>query len=148
MNMNRLIILLLLAAPLAQAEIYRCDSPDGPVFSDKPCGDQAEIITVQDSSAGINTGPSEETRAYLAQKRDERAQARKQASLNRPPAPSAPARAVEPYGQQVYPGYWGGDLYPNRPGRPPRPDHPDLLPEPPRLPDGGDGVLRPAGGGR
>ena len=42
-----LILILLAISPLAAATIYKCDGPDGPIFSDQPCapdaatGDQA-----------------------------------------------------------------------------------------------------------
>jgi hypothetical protein len=137
--MNRLLFLLLLAAPLAQAQIYRCDGDQGPVYSDKPCGEQAEVVTVQDSSSGISPGPSDDVKDYLASKREERAndRAQQQAAPNNPAQPPLVVTEGQNYG---YPVYWPGNG--NRPVRP-KPQPP--IQPPPDLEPGGS-VLRPRGG--
>ena len=35
------------SVPVLQAQVYKCDGPDGTVFSDMPCGDSAEEIAVE-----------------------------------------------------------------------------------------------------
>lgn len=44
----------LLSGPFgaANAEVFRCNGPDGVSYSDTPCGDDAERITVQDNRIG------------------------------------------------------------------------------------------------
>lgn len=76
--MNKAIFCLLAAPALASAQIYRCDTPRGPVFSDERCGEEASLVTVTDESAGLGGGPPEEVREYLARKRQERAEQRRQ----------------------------------------------------------------------
>lgn len=39
-----------------QAQIYRCDTDTGTRFSDQPCGDNAETITIPDNRIGGNFG--------------------------------------------------------------------------------------------
>ena len=118
-----LLFALVLAASFTEAQIYRCETSQGPVFSDTLCGDQAELITIEDDSSGITPGPSDETREYLAQKREERAEARRekaQAQLFRAQNP-----LVVPQQQPVeYPAYWPADRYRHRPIQRPRPDRP------------------------
>lgn len=46
---------LLIAGPVS-AEIYRCETGGGVQFSDTPCGDQSERITVEDNRIGGNFG--------------------------------------------------------------------------------------------
>lgn len=143
--MKRLSLLLLLAAGAAHAEIYRCETEQGPVFSDRPCAADAQTVTVQDSSAGISDGPSDEERAYLAQKRDERAAERaqrQQEAVQSSPAPQP--YTIDSY-DEGYP-YWWNRPVPPRPRpprpRPPDPDQPDTLPSLPDVPGSGS-VLRP-----
>lgn len=126
-----LIIALTLAAPAAQGEIYRCESEQGTVFSDRPCGDEAVVVAIEDESAGIAPGPPEEVRDYLAQKREERAreraeqrQAAREAASRQPP----PVVTVE---RPAYPAWWGPSPYP--PMRP-RPPHNRPRPQPPVMP--------------
>ena len=114
---------LALVASLTEAEIYRCETSQGPVFSDMLCGNQAELITIEDDSSGITSGPTEETREYLAQKREERAEARKekaraQVFRARNPVVLPEQRPVE------NPAYWPADRYWRRPINRPRPDRP------------------------
>ncbi len=111
---------LALVASFTEAQIYRCETSQGPVFSDTLCGDQAELITIGDDSSGITPGPPDETREYLARKREERAEARKEK------AQGQVFRAHNhPEQQSVeYPAYWPAGRYWHRPIHRPRPDHP------------------------
>ncbi|MGB1949466.1 MAG: DUF4124 domain-containing protein [Marinobacter sp.] len=57
--MVRLMSLLwvLMALPLAaEAEVYRCTTDTGTSFSDQPCGDNAETVTIRDNRIGGNFG--------------------------------------------------------------------------------------------
>ena len=139
--MKALLTVLLLAAPAVQAEIYRCDGPQGLVYSDKPCGEQAEVVTVDESSSGISMGPPEEVRDYLASQREERATEREEKQRAQAARPAAPV-TVPVYESAGYPVYWPNAGYPNRPGRPPRP-----RPEPPIVdqpgPGNGGSLVRP-----
>lgn len=42
------------AIEFANAEVYRCSGPDGVSYSDTPCGDNAERVTVPDNRIGGN----------------------------------------------------------------------------------------------
>ncbi|MDH3903765.1 MAG: hypothetical protein OEU84_10075 [Xanthomonadales bacterium] len=64
-------------APVTVAEIYKCDGPDGPVYSDQKCGSDAANVELQESS-GLS-GVSEQDKADLAEKKLEREQEREQA---------------------------------------------------------------------
>jgi hypothetical protein len=125
------------------AAIYRCETPDGPVFSDQKCDDNAEIVTLGDQSQGLGGGPSEEVRDYLDQKRQERAAQREKAAQLRPAQaqPSVTPSTQPTENADLLPGY----VRPIRPIVRPRP-----RPEQPRSPDSGgekpgDGatVIRP-----
>ena len=74
---TRLIALIaLVITPAAVAEIYKCDGPDGPIYSDKKCGSDAANVEVLESSG--MSGVSEQDKADLAEKKQEREQARSQ----------------------------------------------------------------------
>jgi hypothetical protein len=64
----------LLISPMAIAEIYKCDGPDGPVYSDMKCGPGAATVKIAHTS-GVS-GVSDETKAELAQKKANRAEDR------------------------------------------------------------------------
>jgi hypothetical protein len=136
------LLALILATPAAQADIYRCESDRGIVFSDRPCSEEATVVTIEDSSAGIAPGPPEEVREYLAQKREERAEER---AARRQAAREAAARATPPVvtvERPVYPGWWGRPPYPPQRPRPPQNRPPSLLPLPEPLPPA-DGIDLP-----
>ena len=57
-------------SPMAIAEIYKCDGPDGPIYSDRECGPNAANVEIAETS-GVS-GVSDETKAELAQKKLER----------------------------------------------------------------------------
>jgi len=128
--MKVLIVTALMLVPgFAQADIYRCDTPNGVVFSDRECGDSSEVVTLADETAGISVGPSEEVRERLAEQKAERAQAREERAerlANQPVQVPTPV-VIERQGYPTYPGFWG-----NRPPalRPP----PPLRPLPPVAP--------------
>ena len=70
-------LITLVITPAAVAEIYRCDGPDGPIYSDKKCGSDAANVEVRDSSG--MSGVSEQDKADLAEKKAKREQEREQA---------------------------------------------------------------------
>jgi len=79
MNRVKMILIalaLLLVTPAAVAEIYKCDGPDGPIYSDQKCGPDAASVEVLDTS-GL-TGVSDETKAELAARKAKREQAREE----------------------------------------------------------------------
>lgn len=127
-----IILALLLAAPAAGGEIFRCQTADGLVFSDRPCGDEAVVVTIEEQSAGITPGPPEEVREYLAQKRDEREEERaeRRRAAREAAARGAPSPVIT-VEQPAYPAWWGPSPYP--PQRP-RPPHNRPRPQPPLLP--------------
>ena len=69
-------LLTLIITPAAVAQIYKCDGPDGPVYSDKKCGPDAANVEVRESS-GLS-GVTEQDKVNLAEKKLEREQARSQ----------------------------------------------------------------------
>jgi len=72
--MRLLFVFLLLLPALATAEVYKCDGPNGPVFSDVKCGSNAEQIDVSDalSTSGLGVAVSMEERNNLMRARNER----------------------------------------------------------------------------
>jgi hypothetical protein len=106
-NRTSLITLVTLAmlviTPVAVAKIYKCDGPDGPVYSDRKCGPDAANVEVRESS-GLS-GVTEQDKNALAEKKLEREQAREQAqsrnqqgtvvnNQNNTYAPESPGRWV------------------------------------------------------
>ena len=69
-------LITLVITPAVVAEIYKCDGPDGPIYSDKECGSDSANVELLESS-GLS-GVSEEDKADLAEKKQEREQARSQ----------------------------------------------------------------------
>jgi len=126
-------------ASVGQAQIYRCDTEDGLVFADEPCGKDAERVEMAPESSGIAGGPPEAVQADLKKKSRERREAAEElrkaifeAELNRP---SPPVIIQQPAPQPVL---WPWTLRPrpphhrpphNRPPpqRPPRPPRPEPL---------------------
>jgi hypothetical protein len=72
----------LLISPMAMAEIFKCDGPDGPIYTDRKCGPDAVSVEVAETS-GLS-GVSDETKADLARKKAERAEARANSSSPSP----------------------------------------------------------------
>ncbi len=77
MNVFKILFLfpiLLTISPLAMGTIYKCDGPDGPIYSDMECGPAAATVKVSDS-AGLN-GDYDSVRSDLAEKKSARDQDR------------------------------------------------------------------------
>ena len=70
-------LVTLVITPTAVAQIYKCDGPDGPVYSDVECGPDAANVDLVESS-GLS-GVSEQDKNMLAEKKLEREQEREQA---------------------------------------------------------------------
>jgi len=69
-----LVTLILLAnASVAMAQIYKCDGPQGPVYSDRECEPNAATFDVLETSGLV--GISEDEKAVLAEKKTARDQA-------------------------------------------------------------------------
>lgn len=129
MNMNSgkfipFILIALAATPDAMAKIYRCDGPDGPVFTDRQCGPDAKNVELADTS-GL-TGVSEEIKTELAAKKAQREKAReadRQRNNNRTVINNQYTTVnTEPSGRWLYPAPW-------RP-KPERPRPPVAKPKP------------------
>ena len=138
-------LITLVVTPAALAQIYKCDGPDGPIYSDKECGSDAANVELPESS-GLS-GVSEQDKADLSEKKQEREQEREQAR-------SQNQKGSEVNNQNnVYatedPGYWvrEGDRLRNLdkakilPGKtppttPPTEPRPVTLPAKPRKKDG------------
>ncbi len=138
-------LVTLVITPAAVAEIYKCDGPDGPIYSDKKCGSDAANVELPESS-GLS-GVSEQDKADLAEKKQEREQEREQAQ-------SQNQKGSEVNNQNnVYatedPGYWVRDgdrlrnldkskILPGKtlPATPPTEPRPVTLPAKPRKKDG------------
>ena len=77
MNRYRPILIILIAlafTPVASAQIFKCDGPDGPIYTDRECGPNATNVEIDDTS-GVS-GVSDETKAELAQKKADRDKSR------------------------------------------------------------------------
>jgi len=115
--------ILLAISSAAQAEVYKCDGPNGPVYSDYKCGSDATTVELEETS-GIS-GVSDEVKVELARKKEEREKAEAEPALNPNLNPSYQFNTIntEPAGYW-YPGSWGlpGNKPPHvRPPRPPQP---------------------------
>ena len=77
MNRYRPILIIFIAlafTPVASAQIFKCDGPDGPIYTDRECGPDATNVELSDTS-GVS-GVSDETKAELAQKKADREKSR------------------------------------------------------------------------
>ena len=77
MNNRRtaLVVLMALAiTPMATAQIYKCDGPDGPVYSDRECGADATHVELS-TTPGVSSGVYDEAIVELAEKKAGREQA-------------------------------------------------------------------------
>ncbi len=94
----------LLISPMAIAEIYKCDGPDGPVYTDRECGPDAASVELAETS-GLS-GVSDETKADLARKKADRAEAK----ANNSPSPvnnyQFTTINTEPAGRWLRRPYW------------------------------------------
>ena len=141
-----LVTLVTLAiTPAVVAQIYKCDGPDGPIYSDKECGSEAAKVEITQSS-GLS-GVSEEDKKALSEKKLEREQEREQSRSQ------SQQGSVVNNQNNVYhtedPGYWvrDGDRLRNldkenilqsktQPTTPPTKPRPVTLPAKPRKKDG------------
>ena len=77
MTTNTLARFAILLAPFlatpAAAQVYRCGGPDGPVYTDRPCGPE---VIIEDRTAGLGGQVSLATRADLRAKKAQRAERR------------------------------------------------------------------------
>lgn len=77
-NLITLVTLATLAiTPATVAQVYKCDGPDGPIYSDRECGSEAVNVELQESS-GLS-GVTDEDISDLAEKKLEREKKREQA---------------------------------------------------------------------
>jgi hypothetical protein len=70
MNIYRISMATLIAmaiTPMALAQVYKCDGPNGPVYTDRECAPGAAEVEFQDTS-GVS-GVSDQTKAELAEKK-------------------------------------------------------------------------------
>ena len=120
-----LVILVTLAtSPMATAQIYKCDGPDGPIYTDRECGPGSESVELSDTS-GLS-GVSDETKAELAARKADREQAREEErkrNNNRTVINNQYTTInTEPAGRWLYPRPW-------RP-KPEKPEVPEVSPRP------------------
>lgn len=113
----------------ALAEVYKCDGPNGPIYTDRKCGPDATSVEFAETS-GIS-GVSDEVKAELARKKAERAKVETELPLN----PNANATYqfntinTEPAGYWLPGSFWGpGNRPPHRPKPPPPPLKPTVPP--------------------
>jgi hypothetical protein len=82
LNINRISLItlvsltMLVITPAAVAKIYKCNGPDGPVYTDRDCGPDAEDVKLRESS-GLS-GVSEKDKNALAERKQEREQTQNQ----------------------------------------------------------------------
>jgi hypothetical protein len=138
-------LITLVITPAAVAEIYKCDGPDGPIYSDKKCGSDAANVELPESS-GLS-GVSEQDKADLAEKKQERELEREQAQ-SRNQQDNVVNNQNNVYTTED-PGYWVRDgdrlrnldkakILPGKtlPATPPTEPRPVTLPAKPRKKDG------------
>ena len=85
MNICRTTLVALMAcaiSPAAIADVYKCDGPDGPVYTDQECEPGAAKMEFAETSGF--SGVSDEEKADLAGKKAEREQNRTSRSSNTP----------------------------------------------------------------
>ena len=54
--MKAIFFLFLLFPLVLQAQVYHCDGPDGPVYSQIPCDENAEQVAILDSQRETDDG--------------------------------------------------------------------------------------------
>jgi hypothetical protein len=121
------ILTTLVITPAAVAKIYKCDGPDGPIYSDRECGPNAANVVVQDSS-GLS-GVNEEDKTALAERKLEREEERikeRELARSRRQQTTVINNQYSNY-TSGYPGRWWGL---NRPGLGDRPVNLPVKPRP------------------
>ena len=128
MNRHRpyLVMLITLAfIPVASAQIFKCDGPNGPIYTDRECGPDATNVEIAESS-GLS-GVSEETKAELAKRKADREQARaedRKLKKNRTVINNQYTTVnTEPAGRWLNRPYWGS--------KPVKPKPPEVTPRSP-----------------
>ena len=105
-SLSTLVILATLAiTPATLAQIYKCDGPNGPIYSDRECGTEAVTVELQESS-GLS-GVTEQDISDLAERKLEREKKREQARSQKQQA-SASNNQYNVYTVED-PGYWDRD---------------------------------------
>jgi len=105
-NLITLVALATLAiTPATVAQVYKCDGPDGPIYSDQKCGSEAVNVELQESS-GLS-GVTEQDINDLAEKKLEREKKREQARSQNQQS-SVPNQQKE-ISTMEDPGYWDRD---------------------------------------
>ncbi|EON92975.1 hypothetical protein MARLIPOL_05949 [Marinobacter lipolyticus SM19] len=75
MSPSRFLLIASIALSSAtQAQVYRCDTETGTSFSDQPCGDNAETITIRDNHIGGNFGDNLPPEPNTAEETEEKQQ--------------------------------------------------------------------------
>ena len=113
---------LMTLSSAALAEVYKCDGPDGPVYTDRKCGPDATSVEFTESS-GIS-GVSDEVKAELARKKAEREAVETEPELNPNANPVYQFNTIntEPAGYWLPGSFWRpGNRPPQRPKPPQRP---------------------------
>ena len=128
MNRYRRVLVTLMAlifTPVVSAQIYKCDGPDGPVYTDRECGPDAASVEISESS-GLS-GVSDETKAELAKRRADRELARaedRKLKSNRTVINNQYTTInTEPTGRWLNRPYWGS--------KPEKPKPPEVTPRSP-----------------
>ncbi|WP_339803864.1 DUF4124 domain-containing protein [uncultured Marinobacter sp.] len=93
-----LLVGMLVAAPpmTLQASVYRCETADGVVFADQPCGDNAETVTIRDNRIGGSFGDN------LPQFPAPASEDSEQAATRTPPQPESPCRYINSTNLRTY----------------------------------------------
>ena len=121
------ILTTLVITPAAVARIYKCDGPDGPIYSDQECGPNAANVVLQDSS-GLS-GVAEEDKTALAERKLEREEERikeRELARSRRQQTTVINNQYSTY-TSGYPGRWWGL---NRPGHGDKPVNLPANPKP------------------
>jgi len=117
-------LIIMVISPWTTAQIYKCDGPDGPVYTDRVCGPDAERVELSETS-GLS-GVSDETKAELAAKKADRELAREEERKRNSNSTVINNQYTtintEPAGRWLYPRPW-------RP-IPERPEKPVVTPKP------------------
>lgn len=74
--MNRWIFLLAVLPAISFAQVYKCETADGIVFSDQKCATDAEEVALESETGGLGVAPSNEERVELLEKRLDREEQR------------------------------------------------------------------------
>ena len=108
------VLVALTGTSVGVADIYKCDGPDGPIFTDQVCGPEATTIQHEETS-GLG-GVYDDAKAEQERNRAQR-QAEREAANNLKTNPTVINNQFSTFNTEPA-GYW-----PSRPySRPPRPE--------------------------